>query len=223
LLVAKQLDDDGYCKILVDGTAEVKGKGRFYIFKKDEQSALAKQEQYLWSPNIEVSCDIRVDSALKRGKRFINIGGPTNHFADVDGNSNGRNYSIVGRFDSAEIGFKKETIHGAYDEYEKKKTRLKLKTWYNFRYRQTVLEEDKKIKLQGWLNSTSIGTYTDSGQMTVDTADTAPVVESGDPDALYYPIKNAKQVWTKGAYSGLYIRLTGTVKTFIKNVSVKEI
>ena len=58
------MDKDGYCKILGDGTAEIKGKGRFYVFKKDAQSALAKKEEYLWKPNVEVSFDINVDSIL---------------------------------------------------------------------------------------------------------------------------------------------------------------
>ena len=29
-------------KILGDGTAEIRGKGRFYVFKKDAESALTK-------------------------------------------------------------------------------------------------------------------------------------------------------------------------------------
>ena len=112
----RQLDSDGYLKILGDGTAEIGGKGRFYVFKKDAQTALSKQTQYLWSPSVEVSFEINVDSILSSDKRFINLGGPTNHFTDVSGNSNGRNYSVVGRYDRAGVGFKKETIHGVYDE-----------------------------------------------------------------------------------------------------------
>jgi hypothetical protein len=218
----RQLDNDGYCKILGDGTAEIKGKGRFYVFKKDAQSALVKKEEYLWKPNVEVSFDINVDSILPSDKRFINLGGCTNHFTDVDKNSNGRNYSVVGRYDRDGVGFKKETIHGVYDEYFKKDQKLKTKTWYNIRYKQTV-ETDKKIRLEGWLDDTKIGEYIDDGGMTQDTKDTDLVVKSGDKDALHYPIKDGKMVWTAGAYSGLYIRLTGTVKTFIKNLSVKEI
>ena len=99
---------------------------------------------------------------------------------------------------------------------------LDTKTWYNIRYKQTI-ETDKKIKLEGWLDGTKIGEYIDDGGMTQDTKDINSVAKSGDKDALYCPIKNGNMVWTVGAYSGLYIRLTGTVKTFIKNLSVKEV
>ena len=218
----RQLDPDGYLKILGDGTAEIGGKGRFYVFKKDVQAALSRRNEYLWSPSVEVSFDINVDSIQPSDKRFINLGGPTNHFADVLANSNGRNYSVVGRYDRGGVGFKKETLHGVYDEYFKIDQKLKTKTWYNIRYKQTPIESDKKIRLEGWLDGTKIGEYIEDGSMTQDTKDTDPVVESGDEDALHYPIKNGKMVWTAGAYSGLYIRLTGTVKTFIKNLSIKE-
>lgn len=114
----RQLDPDGYLKILGDGTAEIGGKGRFYVFKKDAHTALSKVTQYLWSPSVEVSFEINVDSILLSDKRFINLGGPTNHFTDVSGNSNGRDYSVVGRYDRAGVRFKKETIHGVYDEDE---------------------------------------------------------------------------------------------------------
>ncbi|HEY6405128.1 MAG TPA: hypothetical protein VIX38_03525 [Nitrososphaeraceae archaeon] len=219
----RQLDPDGYLKILGDGTAEIGGKGRFYVFKKDAQAALSRQNEYLWSPSVEVSFDIKVDSIQSSDKRFINLGGPTNHFTEVLDNSNGRNYSVVGRYDRAGVGFKKETLHGVYDEYFKMDQKLETKTWYNIRYKQTPIESDKKIRLEGWLDGTKIGEYIDDGTMTQDTKDTDLVVERGDKDALYYPIKNGKMVWTAGAYSGLYIRLTGTVKTFIKNLSVKEV
>jgi hypothetical protein len=219
----RQLDSDGYLKILGDGTAEIGGKGRFYVFKKDAQTALSRQTQYLWSPSVEVSFEINVDSILSSDKRFINLGGPTNHFTDISGNSNGRNYSVVGRYDRAGVGFKKETIHGVYDEDAVLDKQLETKTWYKIRYRQTPLETDKKIRLEGWLDGTKIGEYIDDGSMTQDTKDTDPVVKSGDKNALHYPINDGKMVWTVGAYSGLYIRLTGTVKTFIKNLSVKEV
>ncbi|MGB7680008.1 MAG: hypothetical protein WBL49_14460 [Nitrososphaeraceae archaeon] len=219
----RQLDSDGYLKILGDGTAEIGGKGRFYVFKKDAQTALSKQTQYLWSPSVEISFEINVDSILSSDKRFINLGGPTNHFTDVSGNSNGRNYSVAGRYDRAGVGFKKETIHGVYDEDAVLDKQLETKTWYKIRYRQTPLETDKKIRLEGWLDGTKIGEYIDDGSMTQDTKETDPVVKSGDKNALYYPINDGKMVWTVGAYSGLYIRLTGTVKTFIKNLSVKEV
>ena len=121
------------------------------------------------------------------------------------------------------MGFKKETIHGVYDEDAVLDKQLETKTWYKIRYRQTPLETDKKIRLECWLDGTKIGEYIDDGSMTQDTKDTDPVVKSGDKNALYYPINDGKMVWTVGAYSGLYIRLTGTVKTFIKNLSVKEV
>ena len=219
----RQLDEGGYCKILGNGTTEIKGKGRFYVFKKDAESALTKQTQYLWKPSVEVSFDINVDGILSSDKRFINLGGCTNHFADVSNNSNGRNYSVVGRYDGDGIGFKKETIHGAYDEYSMINKKLKTKTWYNIRYKQTPIDTDRKIKLEGWLDGNKIGEFIDDGNMTKDTSEIDPVVRGGDKSALYYPIKNGKMVWTAGGYSGLYIRLTGTIKTFIKNLSVKEV
>jgi hypothetical protein len=215
--------EDGSLKILGNGVAELNGKGRMYVFKKDAQSALAKKTEYLWKSNVEVSYDVRVDKVLSADKRFINIGGCTNHFTDVNNNSNGRNYSVVGRYDRKGVGLKKETVHGAYDEYETNPMQLEIGTWYNIRYRQTVLEPDKKIKLEGWINDSSIGEKIDNGTMTKETDKTDPIVKGGDSGALYYPIKNAKQVWTVGAYSGLYLRFTGTVKTQIKNLSVKEI
>ena len=46
-LLPRQLDKDGYFKILGDGMAEFKGKGRLYVLKKDEESALDKKEEYL--------------------------------------------------------------------------------------------------------------------------------------------------------------------------------
>jgi len=220
-LVAKQLDTDGSITVNYLNEAFINGKGRFYLFKKDEQSALAKQEQYLWGPNIEVSLDIKVDEVISSDKRFVNIGGPTNHFTDVvEGNSNGRNYSLVLRFDRSGVAFKKETIHGVYDEYEVNPMQCKIGEWYNVRYRQIVIE-DNVVGLEGWINGKGIGTLADDGKMTKDTTKTDPIV--GTDNALYYPIQNARQVWTVGAYSGCYIRLTGTVKTQIKNLSVREI
>ena len=98
---------------------------------------------------------------------------------------------------------------------------MQLGIWYNIRYKQTVVSADK-IKLEGWINHKPIGEYIDDGNMTKDTVLTSQIVKSGDKAALYSPIKNAKQIWTAGAYSGLYIRLTGTVKTRIKNLTIKE-
>lgn len=207
---------------MANDIAEIIGKGRFYLFKKDEAAALAKNEAYLWGPNVEVSCDIKVDEILGEDKRFINIGGPTNHFTNVNGNSNGRNYNVVFRLDRNGLGFKKETIHGTYDEYHLKDEKMQLGTWYNIRYKQTNFAVGK-LRLEGWVNNKPIGEYIDDGKMTKDTSKTESVVRNGDKGALYSPMKDPKQVWTAGAYSGLYIRLTGTVKTLIKNVSVKEI
>jgi hypothetical protein len=123
------LDKNGYCKILGDGTAEIKGKGRFYVFKKDAQSALVKKEEYLWKANVEVSFDINVDSIQSSDKRFINLGGCTNHFIDVDNNSNGRNYSVVGRYDGDWVGLK-ETVHCSYDEYIKKSQMFVMRAYF---------------------------------------------------------------------------------------------
>lgn len=205
-----------------NGIIEI-AKGRLYYFKKDEQSALAKKTEYLWKPGIEVSLDIKVDELLDEDKQFINVGGPTNHFTGVKDNSNGRNYSVVFRLDRNGLGYKKETVHGLYDEDHTKSEKMALGKWYNIRYRQTVIEADRKIKLEGWVNGVSIGERIDDGTMTEDTSLSEPLVKNGDRGALYYPIKNAKQVWTEGAYSGLYIRLSGTAKSFIKNVTVKEL
>jgi hypothetical protein len=60
--VAKQLDGD--FKILGNVIAEFNGKGRVYVFKKDEGSALDKKTEFLWKPNLEVSCDMRVDEIV---------------------------------------------------------------------------------------------------------------------------------------------------------------
>ena len=172
----------------------------------------------------------------------------TNHFTDDAGldfskhenkeraNSNGRNYSVVGRYDDddTKVGFKKETVHGVYDEKNMTDENLKTKIWYKIKYRQTVIEPDKKIKLEGWLDDEMIGEFIDDGNMTeleekkgkpnkkaIDRLN--PVLENDDKFALKGKMTKLNQVWTEGAYSGLYIRLTGTEKTFIKNLSVKEI
>jgi hypothetical protein len=194
-----------------------------YVFKKDVSAASARDTTQLWSGNIEVSYEVKVDEVLSSDKRFINIGGPTNHFVDVENNSNGRNYTVVARFDRSGVGFKKETIHGAYDEYETRSGQVEKGSWHNIRYRQTVIEEDKKIKLEGWIDNESLGEFIDDGKMTKDTGKTSKVVKSNDKGALFHPMTNAKMVWTAGAYSGLYLRFTGTVKSYIKNLSVKEI
>jgi hypothetical protein len=225
-LVGKQLDENGSVKQSLEDpkTLTISGKGRFYLFKKDEQAALAKQEQYLWGPNVEVSCEIRVDEIVGSDKRFINIGGTTNHFADVDGNSNGRNYSLVFRLDRGGLGFKKETIHGVYDEYHKKDDKMELGKWYKIRFRQSLdAGTNGHMVLEGWVNDEPVGMFIDDGTMTRDISKVLPVVASGDKDALYSPIKNGVQIWDVGAYSGCYIRLSGTIKTLIKNLSVREL
>jgi hypothetical protein len=241
--------EGGKVKISGDGIAEIDGKGRLYIFKKDKQSALDKKTECLWEPNLEVSCEIKVDEVVsdENEKKFFNIGGCTNHFTDDAGldfsksenkkraNSNGRNYSIVGRYDDddTKVGFKKETVHGVYDEKNMTDEKLKTKIWYKIKYRQTVIEPDKKIKLEGWLDDEMIGEFIDDGNMTelekkgepnkkaIDRLN--PVLENDDKFALKGKMTKLNQVWTEGAYSGLYIRLTGTEKTFIKNLSVTEI
>ena len=88
--------------------------------------------------------------------------------------------------------------------------------------------------LEGWLDDEMVGEFIDDGNMTeleekkgkpnkkaIDRLN--PVLENDDKFALKGKLTKLNQVWTEGAYSGLYIRLTGTEKTFIKNLSVKEI
>jgi hypothetical protein len=249
--VVRQLDNDGYCKILGNGVAEIGGKGRFYVFKKDEKSALEKKEEYLWKPNIEVGCDIKVDSIVssgddddddddkkkkKRPKAFINVGGCTNHFASHNGdknviNSNGRNYNIRAYLNRGFVGYEKETIHGIYDPVEAEnfpQDKVTLSEWVTYKFRQKVVDDGKNVKLEGWINGKPLDPYTDEGEMTKleddeDKQDLQKVLDNDDNDALYEKMTKLNQVWTAGAYSGLYIRLTGTVKTFIKNLSVKEV
>ena len=249
--VVRQLDNDGYCKILGNGVAEIGGKGRFYVFKKDEKSALEKKEEYLWEPNIEVSCEIKVESIVtsdddddddddkkkkKRPKAFINVGGCTNHFAPHNGdknviNSNGRNYNIRAYLNRGFVGYEKETIHGIYDPVEAEnfpQDKVTLSEWVTYKFRQKVVDDGKNVKLEGWINGKPLDPYTDEGEMTKleddeDKQDLQKVLDNDDKDALYEKMTKLNQVWTAGAYSGLYIRLTGTVKTFIKNLSVKEV
>ena len=76
----------GYLKILGNGEAEFSvAQGRFYIFK-NEQTDFKKQtdfnlipERDLWSPNLEVSCEMKIeDLNYPREKRkFIDFGGCT--------------------------------------------------------------------------------------------------------------------------------------------------
>jgi hypothetical protein len=98
---------------------------------------------------------------------------------------------------------------------------MQLNKWYKIKYRQTVIDGNK-VKLEGWVNDAPIGELVDRGLMTQDVTVTTQIIKNGDKGALNSPIKEPNQIWTAGAYSGLYIRLTGTVKTLIKNLSVKE-
>jgi hypothetical protein len=135
--VAKQLG--GPFKILGDGTAEFNGKGRFYVFKKDEESALEKKTEFLWKPNLEVSCNISVDEIVTSGTAFINVGGCTNHFASVNRNSNGRNYSIRALFSRGFVGYEKETIHHVYDDEAAQNFEqdvMPLSTWFTYKFIQ---------------------------------------------------------------------------------------
>ena len=60
----------------------------------------------------------------RKERNFINFGGCTNHFADVNKNSNGRNYSINIELEDHKVGFKKETIHRVYDTQRGQKKKL---------------------------------------------------------------------------------------------------
>lgn len=70
---------------------------------------------------------------------------------------------------------------------------------------------------------TKIGEYIDDGSMTQNKKDSDPVVESGDKNRFISLLRNENMVWTAGEQSGLQIRLTGTVKIFIKNLLEKEV
>ena len=172
----------------------------------------------------------------KRPKAFINVGGCTNHFAPHNGdknviNSNGRNYNIRAYLNRGFVGYEKETIHGIYDPVEAEnfpQDKVTLSEWVTYKFRQKVVDDGKNVKLEGWINGKPLDPYTDEGEMTKleddeDKQDLQKVLDNDDKDALYEKMTKLNQVWTAGAYSGLYIRLTGTVKTFIKNLSVKEV
>jgi hypothetical protein len=241
--VAKQLD--GPFKILGDGTAEFNGKGRFYVFKEDEKSALDKKTEFLWKPNLEVSCDIRVDEIVTSQddddddipKAFINVGGCTNHFAPHNRNSNGRNYNLRAYFSRGFVGYEKETIHPVYDDEKAEnfeQNEMPLGRWFTYKFRQKVVNDGENVKLEGWIDGEPLDSYTDEGEMTKlddDDDDDEPtneeklqkVLDNEDSDALHGKMTKLRQVWTLGAYSGLYIRLTGTKKGAIRNITVKEI
>jgi hypothetical protein len=236
--VAKQLDGD--FTILGNGTAEFNGKGRLYVFKRDEESALDKKTEFLWKPNLEVSCEMRIDEIVTsededdEAKAFINVGGCTNHFARHNGeknitNSNGRNYSLRAYFSRGFVGYEKETIHRVYDDEKAKNFKqdpMPLSTWFTYKFRQKV-NDAKNMRLEGSINGIKFGSHTDNGEMT-ELDDSAKkrlrkVLDKRDRGALHGKMTKLRQVWTLGAYSGLYIRLTGTKKGAIRNLTVREI
>ena len=224
----------GYLKILGNGEAEFSvAEGRFYVFKNEQTTDFnLNQERDLWSPNLEASCDIKIDDLNypREKRKFINFGGCTNHFTDVESNSNGRNYSIEIKLEDPKVRFKKETIHGVYDtpDETEKKIEFPLGKYVNLKFRQRVLN-DNSIELEGWIDGNYIGKYVDSGQMT-DFNGAKPeqktkleAVEKEDKGCLCYPLKSKTQIWAVGAYSGLYIRINRVKKGYIRNLTVKEI
>lgn len=236
--VAKQLDDRGHFKILGDGIAEFTGKGRLYVFKKNEKAALDKKTEHLWNPNLEISCDIKIDRIVSSDeeKAFVNVGGCTNHFAGNaakggdNRNSNGRNYSIRAYFNTDKVVYYKETIHQVYDPEEPKnfpQDKMPLSKWFTYRFRQELVNDGGNMKLEGWIDGRSFGSHTDKGEMT-ELNEKAKrklqeVLDNKDRGALHGKMTNLRQVWTVGAYSGMYIRLTGTKKGNIRKITVKEI
>lgn len=234
----------GHLKILGNGEAEFSmAQGRIYVFKneqtmnfnnlnekKDLNFNNLNKEQDLWSPNLEVSCNMKIEDLNfpRKERRFINFGGCTNHFASVNKNSNGRNYSMNIELEDSEIGFKKETIHGVYDtpDETEKEIEFPLHKYVNLIFRQGVL--DNNIELEGWIDGKHIGKYVDSGKMTnlgkakPDQKKKLGAVLKKDKGCLCFPMKAKTQVWAVGAYSGLYIRINRVQKGFIKNLTVKE-
>lgn len=232
----------GYLKILGNGEAEFSvAQGRFYVFK-NEQTGFKKptdfdlsEERDLWSPNLEVSCEMKIEdlSYPRKKKKFINFGGCTNHFTvDIskDDNSNGRNYSMNIDLDDHKVGFKKETIHKVYDtpDETEKDFKFPLHKYVSLKFWQRVLD-DNKVELEGEVDGESIGKYVDSGRMTdLDKAkpeqkDLLKAVLKKDKGCLCFPLKTKSQVWAVGAYSGLYIRINRVKKGYIRNLTVKEI
>jgi hypothetical protein len=237
-LYVRQLSDEdrfsGYFKILGNGSTEFKSSsGRLFVFK-DTEEGFHNNMDNLWGPNIEVSAEIKVTSIAypERGKNFIDLGGPTNHWVNLIDRRmseyavDGRNYSLDIRLDRSHFGFKKETVHSIYDDIETKDWQMPLNRWYKFRYRQTIVEDDRKLKLEAWINGTKQKTYTDTGEFT----------DHRDPDnrevldkylnkslALYGDLRSLGQVWTLGAYSGCYIRFNRISKGYIRNLVVKEL
>lgn len=104
---------------------------------------------------------------------------------------------------------------------------MQVGRWYNIRYRQVVARDNELKKdiviMDGYVDDKLIGSMTDDGRMTEDTSKTAPVIANGDKGVLYGKMTDPKQIWNIGAYSGLYIRLSGTVKTQIKNLSIRQL
>jgi hypothetical protein len=223
----------GYLEILGNGEAEFSvAQGRFYVFKNEQTTDFdLNEERDLWSPNLEVSCDLKIENLNypRKDKKFINFGGCTNHFADIKDNSNGRNYSMNIELEDQEVGFKKETIHEVYDtpDETEKKLAFPLHRYVNLKFRQRVLENNK-IELEGEIDGKHIGKYIDSGQMT-DWDEAEPKqrellekVLKEDKGCLCFPLQTRNQVWAVGAYSGLYIRINRVKRGYIKNLIVKE-
>jgi hypothetical protein len=224
---------NGYFNILGNGEAEFSvAQGRFYVFKNEQTMDFnLNKERDLWSPNLEVSCDIKIEDLNypRKDKKFINFGGCTNHFADVGKNSNGRNYSMNIELEDPKVGFKKETIHGVYDtpDETEKKLEFPLHRYVNLKFRQGVLD-DNNIELEGWVDGEPIGKYTDFGQMTDLNKATSKQKEeleavlNEDKECLCFPLESKTQVWSVGAYSGLYIRINRVKEGYIRNLTVTE-
>jgi hypothetical protein len=127
------------------------------------------------------------------------------------------------------VGYEKETIHKVYDDKEAEnfeQNKMPLSTWFTYRFRQKVLD-DRTMELEGSIDEQSFGSYTDNVKMT-ELNDKAKgklrrVLKNKDKGAFHGKMTKLRQVWTMGAYSGLYIQLTGTKKGAIRNLTVKQI
>ena len=127
------------------------------------------------------------------------------------------------------MGYEKETIHDVYDDEAAQnfeQSTMPLSTWFTCRFIQKVVD-DGNMKLEGSIDGKSFGSHNDEGRMTELKKDAKDllqkVIRNKDKGALHGKMTELRQVWTVGAYSGLYIRLTGTKKGAIRNLTVKEI
>jgi hypothetical protein len=127
------------------------------------------------------------------------------------------------------VGYEKETIHDVYDDEAAQnfeQNTLPLSTWFTYRFIQKVVD-DGNMKLEGAIDGKSFGSHNDKGRMTELKEDAEEllrkVIRNKDKGALHGKMTKLRQVWTIGAYSGLYIRLTGTKRGAIRNLAVKEI